>query len=128
MTARYERIANFLKLHYCLSRRPEPFWRANVDPASIPPALRDLLDQWRHRPPSRFDFDLDVESFAFFNYQYVLYGMGFRTELSGTGIDGLEAQAAARLFERVRRFGEQATADLPTNRAAVRQISDGVPA
>jgi tryptophan 7-halogenase len=128
MTARYDRIANFLKLHYCLSRRSEPFWRANVDPASIPPALGDLLDQWRHRPPSRFDFDLDVESFAYFNYQYVLYGMEFRTELRGAGIDRHEAEAAARLFERVRRFGEQATADLPTNRAAVRQISDRVPA
>ena len=27
MTARFDNIVNFLKLHYCLSRRDEPFWR-----------------------------------------------------------------------------------------------------
>ena len=126
MAARYESIINFLKLHYCLSRRDEPFWRANADPTSIPEALRDLLDQWRHRPPSRFDFLIDVESFAFFNYQYVLYGMGFRTDLTGAGISRRDAETAARLFQRVRKFGERATADLPSNRAAIRQISESV--
>ena len=33
-------------------------------------------------PPGRFDFVLDTETFAFFNYQYILYGMGFQTDLS----------------------------------------------
>ena len=78
MTARYDTIVNFLKLHYCLSRRTERFWRDNAAATSIPERLSDLLDQWRYRPPNRFDFTLDVESFAFFNYQYVLYGMGFK--------------------------------------------------
>jgi hypothetical protein len=36
MTARYDNLVNFLKLHYCLSRRDETYWRENVDPASIP--------------------------------------------------------------------------------------------
>ncbi|MEJ8630243.1 tryptophan 7-halogenase [Sphingomonas sp. I4] len=112
MTARYQTIADFLKLHYCLSRRDEPFWRDNGDPGSISERLRDLLDQWRYRPPGRFDFTLDVESFAYFNYQYILYGMGFaerdRTPAGSSG-------EAERLFRKLRLFGDRAVADLPSH-------------
>jgi len=123
MTARYANIVNFLKLHYCLSRRPEPFWRDNADPTSIPEPLRDLLEQWRFRPPSRFDFLLDVESFAYFNYQYILYGMGFRTDLSAGRADFPHMAEAQRLFARVRSFGERATRDLPSHRSLVEQFA-----
>lgn len=123
MTARYENIINFLKLHYCLSRRVEPFWRDNADPASIPERLQELLEQWRYRPPARFDFILDLESFAFYNYQYILYGMGFRTDLSEGREDFANTEEADRIFERIRRFGERATQDLPTHRALIEQIN-----
>lgn len=123
MAARYANIINFLKLHYCLSRRTEPFWRDNADPASIPEPLQALLDQWRWRPPSRFDFLLDLESFAFFNYQYILYGMEFPTDLSGSRGDFPDVAGAAKLFARIRNFSEQATRDLPTHRALIREIN-----
>ena len=119
MGARYANIVNFLKLHYCLSRRPEPFWRDNADPASIPDRLRELLDQWRYRPPSRYDLQLDVESFAFFNYQYILYGMGFRTDLSEGREDFPDIAEAQRLFARIKAFGQRATQDLPSHRELV---------
>ncbi|NYT40694.1 tryptophan 7-halogenase [Sphingomonas sp. R-74633] len=125
ITGRFERIINFLKLHYCLSRRDEPFWRDNADPASIPEGLQELLAQWRHRPPGRFDFLLDLESFAFFNYQYILYGMDYRTDLSGGRGDFPNMAAAEKLFARIRGFSEQATADLPTHRALIRAINAG---
>jgi tryptophan 7-halogenase len=123
IVARYERIINFLKLHYCLSRRDEPFWRDNADPASIPEALQELLRQWRHRPPGRFDFLLDLESFAFFNYQYILYGMDYRTDLSDGRGDFPNVEAAEKLFARIRTFSERATEDLPTHRALIRAIN-----
>jgi tryptophan 7-halogenase len=123
IVARYERIINFLKLHYCLSRREEPFWRDNADPASIPEDLQELLRQWRHRPPGRFDFLLDLESFAFFNYQYILYGMDYRTDLSGGRGDFPNVAAAEKLFARIRGFSERATADLPTHRALIKAIN-----
>jgi tryptophan halogenase len=123
MTARYVTIVNFLKLHYCLSQRPEPFWRDNADPATIPERLRDLLDQWRYRPPSRFDFMIDVESFAFFNYQYILYGMGFRTDLSAGRLDFPDTAEAERLFARIKGYGERATLDLPMHRTLVEQLA-----
>jgi tryptophan halogenase len=123
IVGRFERIINFLKLHYCLSRRDEPFWRDNADPASIPEPLQELLRQWRHRPPGRFDFLLDLESFAFFNYQYILYGMDFRTDLSGGRGDFPNVAAAEKLFAKIRNFSEQATEDLPTHRALIRAIN-----
>ena len=123
MAARYANIVNFLKLHYCLSRRPEPFWRDNADPATVPERLRELLGQWRHRPPSRFDFTLDVESFAFFNYQYILYGMGFTTDLSDDRDAFPDMAEAQRLFARIKAFGERATRDLPAHRALVERFA-----
>lgn len=124
MVARYENIVNFLKLHYCLSQRREPFWRDNADPASVPQRLLDLLEQWRYRPPVRFDFILDLESFAFFNYQYILYGMGFRTDLSAGRNDFPKVGEAERIFAKIRSFGEQATLDLPAHRDLIRQVYD----
>lgn len=118
MAARYDAIVNFLKLHYCLSHREEPFWRDNVDPSSIPDSLRALLDQWRFRPPSRFDFMIDVETFAFFNYQYILYGMGFTTQPAPGRIDG-----APEMFERIRKFGSQAVGELPEHHLLIDDIN-----
>jgi glycine/D-amino acid oxidase-like deaminating enzyme len=122
MTARFENIVNFLKLHYCLSRREEPFWRDNADRSTVPDRLAEFLEQWKLRPPGRFDFVLDTETFAFFNYQYVLYGMGFETDLSSGRADFPQVEQAERLFARIRRFGDRALADLPGHRALIRQI------
>ncbi|MDI4632936.1 tryptophan 7-halogenase [Pelomonas sp. V22] len=122
MTARYENIVDFLKLHYCLSQRTEPFWRDNAAAASIPERLAEFLEQWKLRPPGRFDFNLDTESFAFFNYQYILYGMGFRTDLSAGRADFHQGEEAARLFAKIQRFGDRALQDLPSHRALIQQI------
>lgn len=123
MAARFENIVKFLKLHYCLSQRTEPFWRENADPATIPEELQELLRQWRYRPPGRFDFILDVETFAFFNYQYILYGMGFQTDLSTGRSNFPNVAAAQRLFDRIRLLSEKAARDLPSHRQLVMQLA-----
>ena len=111
MTARYAAIADFLKLHYCLSRRPEPFWRDNREAGTLSDRLAGLLDQWRFRPPNRYDFTLDVESFAFFNYQYILYGMDWTGDAAPVPQEG-----GAQLLRKLRQFGDHAAADLPSHR------------
>nr|WP_295371527.1 tryptophan halogenase family protein [uncultured Sphingosinicella sp.] len=112
---RWDRIVEFLKLHYVLSRREEPYWRAHREAGSIPPRLADLLQIWRHQPPSRADFpDID-EVFPAASYQYVLYGMGFaapdqapvRTETRGN---------VTNLIRQVEQRGRALAASLPTNR------------
>ena len=72
----WERIVEFLKLHYVLSARPEPYWQAHRDPASIPTRLAGLLDLWKYQPPSSYDLPLANEIFPAASYQYVYYGMG----------------------------------------------------
>ena len=50
-TYRWERVIDFLKLHYVLSRRVDSdYWRDN---RAAPARLEELLTLWRHRPPSR---------------------------------------------------------------------------
>lgn len=76
---RWARIVDFLKLHYILSRRHEPYWAEHRDPATWPARLSDLMEQWRQVPPSRDDFANALEIFPAASYAYVLYGMGFQT-------------------------------------------------
>lgn len=123
MTARFDNIINFLKLHYALSRRPEPFWRDNTAPHTLPDRLAGLLEEWRLRPPGRFDFVLDTETFAFFNYQYILYGMGYPTDLSAGRDDFPRGDEAAKVFAKIQRYAERAVADLPAHRTLIQQIN-----
>ena len=112
---RWDRIVEFLKLHYVLSSREEPYWRAHRDPGSIPPRLAEQLEIWRHQPPSRADLPAANEVFPAASYQYVLYGMGFAAPADGAmrrdgrGVEGQLAQVEQR--------ARVLTASLPTNRA-----------
>ena len=120
MRRRYERTLDFIKMHYSLTeRRDTVFWRDNVEPASIPDALQELLDRWRFRPPTEIDFDANTDIFTESSWQYVLYGMGWKTDLTpraGTYRYFDEARAAFRDIDRQAEF---AIANLPTNRALV---------
>ncbi|MET0580352.1 MAG: tryptophan 7-halogenase, partial [Pseudoxanthomonas sp.] len=78
---RWERVVDFLKLHYVLSKRTDSdYWRDNRRPETIPPRLLELLELWRHQPPSRYDLYRVEEVFPSASYQYILYGMGFKPE------------------------------------------------
>ncbi len=54
---RWDRIIDFLKLHYILSQRTDSkFWIDNRDPASIPESLKEQMELWRYRAPGRSGF------------------------------------------------------------------------
>ena len=76
---RWSRIVDFLKLHYVLSKRGEPYWAAHRDQTTWPDRLQTSLARWRHEPPSREDFPQAREIFPAASYAYVLYGMGHET-------------------------------------------------
>jgi tryptophan halogenase len=123
MTARYERIVDFIKLHYFLTQRQDSaFWRDNADPASATESLRAHLEMWRHRPPARFDFTMDHETFAIANYQFVLYGMEFETRLAG-GPRFPEIPRAREEFARVQAAGRRAAAVLPAHRELLHRVN-----
>ncbi len=112
---RWERIVEFLKLHYAVSRREEPYWRAHRDPAGLPPRLAENLALWRHRAPAAIDLPMQDEVFPAASYRYVLWGMGFplpdRPAARPAGAD--LAPQLRQLDQRTRTLA----ASLPTNRA-----------
>ena len=113
---RWDRIVEFLKLHYVLSERDEPYWRDHRDPASIPPRLAELLRLWRHQPPSRADFPMVDEIFPAASYQYVLYGMEFPAPTRGP-IATPDRARTQTLLAQVDQRRRMLAAGLPTNRA-----------
>jgi hypothetical protein len=110
---RWERIAEFLKLHYVLSERAEPYWRAHRDPETFPERLAGLLQLWKEQPPSAYDLPLAEEIFPAASYQYVYYGMG------GAAPPGTQEPSAAMKaqLEQVAQRTRSLLAALPTNRA-----------
>jgi len=121
MTDRYLRAIDFIKLHYCISRRTDnAFWTDNSDPASIPESLQDHLAMWRRRPPNVFDFPNLHESFKWFNYQYILYGMGFETQVDPAAHPHTDLAVAD--FRRVQEAGVRARDALPDHRALLREV------
>lgn len=129
-TYRWERVIDFLKLHYVLSRRegaadPYGYWRDNRDSATIPGRLADLLALWTHRPPSRQDFGRFMEVFPAASYQYVLYGMGFRPEagLARRPRPGEpDAEGADAFFRQAHELTRRMLPALPDNRALIAHI------
>jgi len=120
MRQRYERIVEFIKLHYGLSQREDSaFWRDNRDPASFSPQLREQLAMWRCRPPHRLDFITDVEMYPPSSWQYVLYGMGFETAPHPAWLAGQPLQAASAEMRQLRALAPHAVADLPDHRSLV---------
>ena len=122
---RWGRIIDFLKLHYVLTKRTDTaFWRDNVLPETIPDRLQELLLLWRYQSPWFHDeFDRIEEVFPAASYQYVLYGMGYRTEVEPAALGG-EARLAERAIRENAAQTERLRAGLPRHRDLIRKIHD----
>ena len=112
-------IVDFLKLHYVLSERTDSeYWRDHKDPNSMPDSLRDSLQLWRSQVPWASDTNNRAELFSAASVQYVLYGMGFVTEVSSSRYRQWSKDAA--LAERLMRDNlgktEMFMASQPSNR------------
>jgi len=128
-TYRWERVIDFLKLHYVLSKRQDTdFWRDNRAAASVPDRLAELLTLWRFQPPSRYDLHRVEEVFPSASYQYVLYGMGFRPEPDGFSRRMDDADRADEFFREAARLTHRMLGALPSNRALIQHIhQNGLP-
>ncbi len=109
-------IIHFLKLHYCLSERTEPFWLDNRAPESMPDKLIEDLALWSEQVPRVNEFAGQDEVFPPASYQYVLYGMGFNTRANPRGVSNMLAEFSENQFESVRRNAGRLVKMLPTNR------------
>lgn len=120
---RWDRIIDFLKLHYILSRRTDnAFWSDNRDPATIPDSLKELMQLWRYRSPGNCDFTSNNEVFPAASYQYVLYGMGFKTDAAFAARATPERRMADEKIAQNSAAVQKALRALPTNRDLINKI------
>ncbi|MFG6490294.1 tryptophan halogenase family protein [Roseateles sp. BYS78W] len=124
---RWSRIIEFLKLHYVLSRRDDAdYWRDHRAAATQPDSLRELLQLWAHRTPSRNDFYRAEEVFPAASYQYVLYGMQFQPAPRPLRADRLAA-ARSRMND-VTTMTRRLLGGLPRHRDLIQHIhAHGMP-
>ncbi|MCZ8530255.1 tryptophan halogenase family protein [Alteromonas sp. PRIM-21] len=121
---RWERVIDFLKLHYVLSDREEPYWVAQRSDASIPDSLAELLKLWKYQSPSRLDLIENEEIFPSASYQYVLYGMGFTTLGPPLRLNEKDKRKALHLSETLQQTKNTYLQGLPTNNALLKDISN----
>ncbi len=121
---RWERIIDFLKLHYILSQRTDSgFWIDNRDPGSIPESLREQMELWRYRAPGDQDFMSNCEMFPAASYQYVLFGMRFRMDVSASQLER-DMGSAQRAFAQNGTLKVKWSKSLPQNRALINKIKE----
>ncbi len=119
----WERVIEFIKLHYCLTDRDDSeFWRDNRIAASIPDTLAERLELWRRMPPSEYDFERREEVFSLDNYRYVLYGMRYPTDLAPVRERYGDLGAARHDLERRRRYADEALSTLLPHRELIERI------
>lgn len=122
---RWEKIIDFLKLHYILSKRNDnKFWSDNRDPKSIPESLQDLMQLWQYRSPMDIDFTSNNEVFPAASYQYVLYGMGFESDYSHSPYALDDTDFAERQFAQNKKMIDKAVSTLPTNRELLNKVNE----
>ena len=120
---RWERIIDFLKLHYVLSRRTDsPFWIDNRRRESIPDSLRCSLEYWRHHCPWHEDFSHREEVFSAASYQYILYGMGFETKTPAFLLNDQDRLLALKVMQESSPRAQGLPGSLPANRELLAKI------
>lgn len=120
--AKWRGIIDFLKLHYVLSERQEPFWQDNKKASSIPDSLKEMLMLWQNRVPSEYDFLQSYEAFNAASYQYVLYGGGFKTDFNVLAHTLTHHDRAVKQLEISAKTAQQMALRLPKHRDLINQI------
>ncbi|AQS37524.1 2-polyprenyl-6-methoxyphenol hydroxylase-like oxidoreductase [Shewanella psychrophila] len=119
----WNKVIDFIKLHYVASKRNDTeFWSDNRKEASIPDSLKQKLALWSSELPNRYDFTSTLEIFNLENYQYVLYGMDFDTDLGYSEVskDGLDKFLSEQ--NKIAEFIHQAKTQLEPHRELIEKI------
>jgi len=97
VTYAWERVVDFIKLHYCISDREDSqFWLDNQNEATFSPELKERLRKFAIRPPQQSDFFSRFDMFDDKNFLYVLYGMKFKTKAAK--LSAVEKKHCSELF------------------------------
>lgn len=123
MRLRWEKTIDFIKLHYCISkRRDSQYWIDNCKAESIPPSLAKRLAHWKSHPPSKYDFDYAYEPFVLDSYLFVLYGMRYDASI-GHNQSAFSCHREAKiLFAEIDKTTAQLSQKLPSQRELIDKI------
>lgn len=122
----WERIVEFLKLHYATSvREDSDYWKENREQRSWPEGLRRKMKLWQQQPPWHDDAPRLDELFPSASYQYVLYGMGFKPRYASArnARHDRMRKRADEVFHGTRMKARQMARLLPTTRELVTAIA-----
>ena len=85
-------------------------------------SLQEQLALWRYRAPGDQDFSSNIEMFPAASYQYVLFGMGFKMDLSERSYMVKDVARAGEAFQRNAMLKDKWTRTLPKNRHLIDKI------
>lgn len=126
MRRHWQRIIEFLKLHYVLSSRGSAYWRDHRAPDSCPAELAEKLVLWRQQPPWHDDAPMLDELFPSASYQYVLYGLGSKPRYPVAQLCGPHRRRAEAVFANTQAEARKLVRGLPTNRQLLRAFRQRV--
>ncbi|NMM40004.1 tryptophan halogenase family protein [Pseudoalteromonas arctica] len=115
---RWQRIIDFLKLHYVLSTRTSKYWQAHRAQSATPQSLLANLALWQYQSPWLNDFDRSQEVFSAASYQYILYGMKHLPQFPEMKMPA----GVIKHFTNNQQDAKHTLAKLPTNRQLLNHI------
>lgn len=117
----WERIIDFVQLHYFLSdRRDSQFWIDNTEGACLSDELKRRLEIWKNQVPERLDFFSKFEVFDVDNYLYILYGMKYPTK-HRIGINNVDTVVSQFVTQKSQQF-DALKAKLPNHRTYLEKL------
>ncbi|MDM7860390.1 tryptophan 7-halogenase [Alteromonas sp. ASW11-36] len=125
MNLHWRNIIDFIKLHYVLSERDDSdYWRDHRHASTIPEPLQRSLAMWQYRAPWHADVEVAESMFPPASYQFILYGMGFKTQctLNNRRLAERERVHLANLQKNKHTELQKLCQHLPTNRQLLHDI------
>ncbi|UVO51866.1 tryptophan 7-halogenase [Sphingomonas sp. SUN019] len=107
----YDRIRDFLILHYIANRRDEPFWRS-ARAADIPDTLAHKIELWRGAGQIVREGD---ELFTEVGWLQVLVGQGIMASAHHPVADGPTAAQIAEYLDLIVKLNQREVAQMPTH-------------
>ncbi|GAC15306.1 tryptophan halogenase family protein [Aliiglaciecola lipolytica] len=119
----WDTIVDFLKLHYVLTKRTDSqYWLDHCDRKTWSDTLNESLALWKTQIPNKYDFPLREEMFPEASWQYVLYGMGFKTNPPASGLKADKIEKANQYMRESAQLTQRYIKALPTNRDLIKKI------
>nr|WP_315472756.1 tryptophan halogenase family protein [uncultured Undibacterium sp.] len=111
VTYTWERVIDFIQLHYYLSdRQDSSFWRTNKYETKLSDVLAERLAIWKVNAPKKSDFFSRFDLFDVDNFLFVLYGMKFKT--NSKNMTPYEEQYYEREIQAIKLNGQNLSQEL----------------